>query len=861
MNTNEPKPEPWIDRIWPALIIGGVWIWICWPMILGQQVVGFRDSAYLYYPLFQWIDAQWAAGEVPLWNPYCNFGIPVVADGTSSVFYPGKLVFFCRYLSYPARYGIYLAMHIPIAAAGAYWFARVLRANRLGATVAALSYAFGGSFLFQVTNVIYLVSGAWLPFALGCVWKMATTGQIKWSIAAGVACALMILGGDPQMVYHVGLIAVATTFAHWIWRIRRTANPGVRASTNSFVLLAAAGGRLLVMVLVTTVLAAIQILPTYSWSQLSERMHPDVPANIYQAWESIQRDGDLNLVQHALLDDPVGTGEHAYQFSQPPWSLLELVWPNFSGKPFPVHHRWASGLPGADRVWVPSLYAGWATILLGLMGIRLWGRRTNQVWLTYLFLFFMLGSFGWYGAVWLLAELYPELAQDLTFGPQVGGLYWAMNCLLPKYYAFRYPAKLFLIASLALSVLAGVNVHRLRSNWIAWIGLVYVGVTGCFIGGLDSLAESLVWELVPDSTFGPFDRPGAVADLHSGLFHSLVVGLATVALFAWFRRRSKFNQGGRWLAGLIVLVLAADLALSNRWLVPLVDVAVFENPHPLQNSLNRLRGDLQGSEPIRIYRSTFDYFEPRHWETESSANRLTEIIQWQRASLFPKHHLGQDAVLLGSFSSIWPTSSQQYLETFDWYRGGAVMTNGRPSPAVKYFHATLELGDDGQPFLKKFAPANAVGAALPLEWVFEYDPIGESAGTRHPIFLRNRNSRLSDCEVLVFENQRLVVQVTTNSSKVLAFLVPSVGGWQATIKDLNTGVEREGGLVNSDDWLLARRRGFANTPLLFFPDAGEYEVELTYQPTDFWVGAWISGASWIVLFLGLGLFLVAKVRK
>ena len=157
-------------------------------MMSGQTVVGFRDSAYLYYPLFQWIDAQWAAGEVPLWNPYCNFGVPVVGDGTSSVFYPGKLIFFCRFLSFPARYGIYLAIHIPLAAAGVYWFARTMKANQFGATLAAFSYAFGGSVLFQVTNVIYLVSAAWLPFALCCVWRMVKTGHYRWALGAGMCC-------------------------------------------------------------------------------------------------------------------------------------------------------------------------------------------------------------------------------------------------------------------------------------------------------------------------------------------------------------------------------------------------------------------------------------------------------------------------------------------------------------------------------------------------------------------------------------------------------------------------------------------------------------------------------------------------
>ena len=166
MIQSESKNESMLARFWPVLLIGGAWLWIFWPMMAGEQVVGFRDSAYLYYPLFKWIDAQWAAGEIPLWNPYCNFGMPVVADGTSSVFYPGKLVFFCWFLSYPARYGIYLAMHVPLAAVGTYWFARTLRFNRSGATLAAFSFAFGGSVLFQVTNVIYLVSAAWLPFAL-----------------------------------------------------------------------------------------------------------------------------------------------------------------------------------------------------------------------------------------------------------------------------------------------------------------------------------------------------------------------------------------------------------------------------------------------------------------------------------------------------------------------------------------------------------------------------------------------------------------------------------------------------------------------------------------------------------------------
>ena len=113
------KPSAILSRYWPAMLIGSIWLWMFWPMISGQTVCGFRDSAYLYYPLFKWIDSVWASGEIPLWNPYCNYGLPVVGDGSSSVFYPGKLIFLCRFLSYPSRYGIYLSIHVLIAAVGA----------------------------------------------------------------------------------------------------------------------------------------------------------------------------------------------------------------------------------------------------------------------------------------------------------------------------------------------------------------------------------------------------------------------------------------------------------------------------------------------------------------------------------------------------------------------------------------------------------------------------------------------------------------------------------------------------------------------------------------------------------------------
>ena len=181
-------------RFWPALIIVVLWLWVFWPFITGQQVAGFRDSAYLYYPLFKFIDMEWASGVIPLWNLYDGAGQPLMADGSSSVFYPGKLIFLCRFLSFPTRYGLYLSIHVLLAAATSYYLAKILGCNRLGRTTAAISYAFGGSVLFQVNNVIYLVGAAWLPVALCCVWMMFQSTKWKWPLLGAAVCALMLLG-------------------------------------------------------------------------------------------------------------------------------------------------------------------------------------------------------------------------------------------------------------------------------------------------------------------------------------------------------------------------------------------------------------------------------------------------------------------------------------------------------------------------------------------------------------------------------------------------------------------------------------------------------------------------------------------
>lgn len=608
-------------------------------MLVGDTVCGFRDSAYLYYPLFQWIDAQWAAKDTPLWNHYDQYGVPVIGDGSSSIFYPLKLIFFLRLLTFESRYGIFLAIHVLIAAATCYWCARRIGCKQGGSTVAAIGYAFGGSVLFQVCNVIYLIGAAWLPLAIGSLWLMVRNRSWKWAILGGVSCALIMLGGDAQLVYNIGLVGIGTVLGNFVSERFRSIQSGpdhVRGAIfKPYVGLFCDLCRLALLVAVTGVLAAIQILPALEWSEESVRKEFRNPRSIYESLTWYRGDVGLDRrgrVFEGLFGPPEDTWHagHIYQFSQPPWTLGELVVPNFSGKAFPVNTRWSEALPGADRMWNPSIYCGCLIAILAMLNLRLWGKRKRQVWLSRITFFFALGSFGWYGCTWLVGEFVDLSFSSFELGPQTGGLYWLLVLFLPKYVLFRYPAKLFLIASLAICLLVGLRVGK--PGRLRWPELVLLfGVPGFLVACLLGVSLSSIWKSVPrDSLFGPFDQAMAFSGIVWSAAHLFAVCAVAAIVFQTFNQRKRLF----WCA--LSVVVAVDVCAANYWLTAQIDSRLF-------------------TEEVTHRRSQQNAYAPKYpasWSNTSSEERLEKIVNWQRRASFPKHHLAIERRNETSFSSI-----------------------------------------------------------------------------------------------------------------------------------------------------------------------------------------------------------------
>ena len=290
----------------------------------------------------------------------------------------------------------------------------------------------------------------------------------------------------------------------------------------------------MLLVFVTAVLSAAQLLPTMEWAGYSDRANTDVAMNVY--------DGDFSSLVNLPDRPPVSD---VYQFSQEPWSMLGLLFPNVFGLDAPVNTRWSAALPGADRIWTPSNYFGCLVLLLALSGVTFYAGnrsgkgRAGRVWLTWIAVWFCIASFGWYGVSWLLTECGWQIPKtgERTFHEPVGGLYWLMVTVLPKYCLFRYPAKLMVVGCLALSVLAGIqlrprNLKRLSQLSLTVIAIGIIGVVVLL------LPQTTAWLKTCQTTtiFGPFQFERSWYTILFGLLSTIACCGLVVSLSFIFRK-------------------------------------------------------------------------------------------------------------------------------------------------------------------------------------------------------------------------------------------------------------------------------------------------------------------------------------
>ncbi len=292
-----------------------------WDVLLGINTFFFRDYGLFGYPLAAYHRERFWAGELPLWNPFNNCGLPFLAQWNTLALYP--LSFIYLLLPLPWSLAFFCLIHLFLGAMGMYFLARHWTGSQLGASIAGVTFAFGGLALSSLkwpNNIAGLGLMPWVVLAVTDGWRRGI-----WIVPVGaVLAACQFLAGAPEIIL-LTWIFLGFVFVHDLLEQRTMRRLlAKRASVN---------------VLLVTALAAVQLLPFFNLLGLS------------------QRDSHF----------------HDESWSLPLAGLVNFVLPLFSS--FPSYH---GVFAQQDQYWISSYYPGIA--VLALAGFALVYSRDGMKW-------------------------------------------------------------------------------------------------------------------------------------------------------------------------------------------------------------------------------------------------------------------------------------------------------------------------------------------------------------------------------------------------------------------------------------------------------------------------------------------------
>jgi hypothetical protein len=222
-----------------TVVLVALWLFFFWRLFTpfeGDQASlkrGDFSGQFVAFAGYQY--ARLTQGEVPLWNPYNNGGLPFIADTQAAVFYPPRLATIA--LAYRSGGWSYhpleleMTAHVLIYTLMLYAFVRRLTlgwsGSVLGAVVAAVVGGYGGYLSgYPPLQLALLEAGIWLPLAALGILEATRTTRLCWTwlFVTGLALGLSWMAGHPQTSYFLTLL-LAAYFAYnvyarrWSWRV------------------------------------------------------------------------------------------------------------------------------------------------------------------------------------------------------------------------------------------------------------------------------------------------------------------------------------------------------------------------------------------------------------------------------------------------------------------------------------------------------------------------------------------------------------------------------------------------------------------------------------------------------------------
>ena len=394
------RPDAWLTSKRFSLMLG-LFIVVLFPgVIFGTQTFFFRDYGIFGYPLASYHRECFWRGELPLWNPLSNCGLPYLAQWNTLTLYPLSLIYLL--LPLPWSLSFFCLAHLFIAGLGMYFLAlnwtRVLTpplpfggggrgegASRLAAAVAGFAFAFNGLTLNCLMWPNNIAGLAWMPWVIWLVERGWEEGPRELIVAALVG-ALQMLSGAPEIILFTWLIVALL----WIGKMRAHHIPRMSLLW-----------RMAIIATLVAALSSAQLFPFF------------------------------DLLIHSERDKNFGAGT----WTMPQWGWLNLVLPLFKCYQSP-----SGPFLQPRQGWTSSYYPGIGILALALFAGRFVQQR-RVVWLWAL----------------TLAGLWIALGEN-------GYVYTLVYKALPALGFMRFPIKFVILVIFALPLLAAFAVAHMQNT-------------------------------------------------------------------------------------------------------------------------------------------------------------------------------------------------------------------------------------------------------------------------------------------------------------------------------------------------------------------------------------------------------------
>lgn len=195
--TRRPDADEWFSVGRFALVLAVLIAVPFWDVLSGTRAFVFRDFGYFGYPLAYYHRERFWDGEIPLWNPLSNCGLPFLAQWNTMTLYPGSLFNLLLPLSWSL--GVFCLLHQWWGGLGMYFLARKWTGHPLGASVAGVAFAFNGVMLNSLIWPNNIAALGWMPWVVLLVEQGWTCGGKKL-VLAGIVAAVQMLAGAPEII-------------------------------------------------------------------------------------------------------------------------------------------------------------------------------------------------------------------------------------------------------------------------------------------------------------------------------------------------------------------------------------------------------------------------------------------------------------------------------------------------------------------------------------------------------------------------------------------------------------------------------------------------------------------------------------